>query len=107
MRASLAMQRQYNVGLNSNQPGTISLAVDRNRYPRLGPRGPERAWPGGDTELCRNRRQLLDGSPSRGIFGNRNQNKLQLQPGGSASHLQLPPPRYSPAYTSDVSHLVV
>ncbi|KAL5274466.1 GRIN1 family protein [Megaselia abdita] len=112
LRASLAMQRQYNVGLNSNQPGTISLAVDRNRYPQLGPRGPERAWPGGDAELCRNRRQLLDGSPSHGIFGNRNQNKQQpsgLQPSttGSTSHLQLPPPRYSPAYTSDVSHLVV
>lgn len=106
------MQRQYNVGLNSNQPGTISLAVDRNRYPRVGPRGPERAWPGGDTELCRNRRQLLDGSPSRGIFGNRNPNKqppsgIQPSTTGAASHLQLPPPRYSPAYTSDVSHLVV
>lgn len=104
------MQRQYNVGLNSNQPGTISLAVDRNRFPRVGPSGPERAWPGGDTELCRNRRQLLDGSPSRGIFGNRNQNKQTPGPPsatGTTPHLQLPPPRYSPAYTSDVSHLVV
>lgn len=73
------MQRQYNIGLNSSNPGTISLAVDKNRLPKLGLRGPERAWPGDD--ILRNRR-LED----KGI---------------------KPPPRYSPAYTSNVSHLVV
>ncbi|XP_055680763.1 glutamate [NMDA] receptor subunit 1 [Lutzomyia longipalpis] len=81
LRASLAMQRQYNIGLNST-PGTISLAVDKHpRFPpRLGPRGPERAWPG-DSDLIRNRRL-----EEKGYKG---------------------PPKYSPAYTSDVSHLVV
>jgi len=75
------MQRQYNVGLGLNSnPGTISLAVDKNRYPRLGPRVPERAWPG-DTDVIRNRRLEEKGFK--------------------------PPPRYSPAYTSNVSHLVV
>lgn len=78
------MQRQYNVGLSTN-PGTISLAVDNNRYPRmLPPRGPERGWPG-DTNMLRNRR--LDGD-----------NKC---------FKKLPPPGYSSAYTTDVSHLVV
>lgn len=78
LRASLAMQRQYNVGLNANPPGTISLTVDKNRYPKLGPRGPERAWPG-ETDILRNRR--ID--------------------------FKKPPPRYSSAFTTDVSHLVV
>lgn len=75
------MQRQYNVGLNSSNPGTISLAVEKNRLPKLGPRGPERAWPG-DSDILRNRSRLDD----KGF---------------------KPPPRYSPAYTSNVSHLVV
>uniref|UniRef100_A0A336KU67 Glutamate [NMDA] receptor subunit 1 n=1 Tax=Culicoides sonorensis TaxID=179676 RepID=A0A336KU67_CULSO len=82
LRASLAMQRQYNVGLNS-VPKTISSVVDRNRYPRLGPiprTGPERAWPGG-TEIAKNRK-----------------NEESLKGG---------PPKYLPAYTTDVSHLVV
>lgn len=78
------MQRQYNVGLNSN-PGTISLAVDKHRYPRIGPRGPERAWPG-ETDILRNRRADNDN------------NKGFRKP---------PPPRYTSAYTTDVSHLVV
>lgn len=80
------MQRQYNVGLgisSNTNAGTISLAVDKNRLPRLGlPRGPERAWPG-DSDILRNRRLLDDKSGFK------------------------PPPRYSPAYTSNVSHLVV
>ena len=76
LRASMAMQRQYNVGLNP--PGTISLSVDKHRYPKLGPRGPERAWPG-ETDILRNRR--ID--------------------------FKKPPPRYSSAFTTDVSHLVV
>lgn len=84
------MQRQYNVGLNSN-PGTISLAVDKNRFPRLGPRGPERGWPG-DSNLVRNRRAL---------------DELKAGPKGKSLTSLPPPPRYSPAYTSDVSHLVV
>lgn len=80
------MQRQYNVGLCSSNPGTISFAVDNNRYPRiLQPRGPEKAWPG-DTEIVRNRRQENDNNRFR---------------------KPLPPPRYSSAYTSNVSHLVV
>lgn len=77
------MQRQYNVGLNTN-PGSISLAVDKYRYPRIvggGYRGPERAWPG-DSEV-RNR-----SNDNRGGF-------------------KKPPPKYSPAYTADVSHLIV
>lgn len=75
------MQRQYNIGLSSN-PGTISLAVDKSRFgalggARLGPRPPERAWPDGN-DFMRNR-----------------------------TNFKAPPPRYPPAYTSDVSHLVV
>lgn len=81
LRASLAMQRQYNIGLNST-PGTISFAVDKHRYPRLGPRGPERAWPG-DTDIIRNR-------------------KIE-----DKNFTKKPPPRYSPAFTTDVSHLIV
>lgn len=83
LRASLAMQRQYNVGINS-VPKTISSVVDRNRYPRLGPiprTGPERAWPGGN-EFQKNRK-----------------NEDGLKVSG--------PPKYLPAYTTDVSHLVV
>lgn len=80
------MQRQYNVGLNSN-PGTISLAVDKHRYPRIGPRGPERAWPG-ETDILRNRRGPENDQSSKGFR-------------------KPPPPRYTSAYTTDVSHLVV
>ena len=76
------MQRQYNIGLNSN-PGTISLAVDKSRFSGLGgrlgggPRLPERAWPESN-EFPRNR-----------------------------TNFKAPPPRYPPAYTPDVSHLIV
>lgn len=77
------MQRQYNVGLNA-MPGTISFAVDKNRYPRLGPRGPERAWPG-ETDIVRNRKLNDD----------------------NRTTLKKPPPKYPPAYTTDVSHLIV
>lgn len=84
LRASLAMQRQYNVGLNAHT-GTISLAVDKNRYPRLGPRGPERAWPG-DSDILRNRKIIDEKSLKK------NQQTI---------------PKYTSAYTTDVSHLVV
>lgn len=77
------MQRQYNVGLNST-PGTISLAVDKNRYSRLGPRGPERAWPG-EIDPLRNRR-------------------FEPEQKGFKKPLPL---RYTSAFTPDVSHLVV
>lgn len=95
------MQRQYNVGLMARQPpGTISLAVDKRRYPRLGQRlGPERAWPGDAADVLRTRRPYdLTKSglvpPALGLGKTRpQQNPL--------------PPRYSPGYTSDVSHLVV
>lgn len=85
------MQRQYNVGLGTGtlNPGTISLAVDNNRYtPRIGqPRhGPERGWIGETDPVLRNRR-----------LENDNSNKLR----------KLPPPRYTSAYTTDVSHLIV
>ncbi|XP_062121525.1 glutamate [NMDA] receptor subunit 1 [Drosophila sulfurigaster albostrigata] len=101
IRASLAMQRQYNVGLMaSHAPGTISLAVDKRRYPRLGQRlGPERAWPGDAADVLRIRRpyELAKSGlapPQLGLGKTRpQQNQL--------------PPRYSPGYTSDVSHLVV
>lgn len=76
----MAMQRQYNVGLRATAPGTISLTVDKHRYPKLGPRGPERAWPGDRDPMLRNNRRL--------DFANA-------------------PPRYSSAFTTDVSHLVV
>lgn len=91
------MQRQYNVGLMaSHAPGTISLAVDKRRYPRLGQRlGPERAWPGDAADVLRIRRPYdLTKSGQLGLGKTRpQQNPL--------------PPRYSPGYTSDVSHLVV
>ncbi|XP_014091080.1 glutamate [NMDA] receptor subunit 1 [Bactrocera oleae] len=100
LRASLAMQRQYNVGLNAT-PGTISFAVDKRRYPRMGPRAPEQAWKS-DADFLRNRRYLDDATK-----------------GGHSPAVHMPilgkmrpptnmlPPRYSPAYTSNVSHLVV
>nr|XP_029710322.1 glutamate [NMDA] receptor subunit 1 isoform X3 [Aedes albopictus] len=81
LRASLAMQRQYNVGLNSVSK-SISQTVDRNRNPRLNPlsRAPDRAWPG-DHEIARNRR--------------------------NNDQTYKPPPRYMPTYATNVSHLVV
>lgn len=81
------MQRQYNVGLGTSNPGTISFAVDNNRYPRITTqaRCPEKAWPG-EIEVLRNRR-----------LENENNKCFRKQP----------PPRYTSAYTSDVSHLVV
>ncbi|XP_055636801.1 glutamate [NMDA] receptor subunit 1 isoform X2 [Toxorhynchites rutilus septentrionalis] len=81
LRASLAMQRQYNVGLNSVSK-SISQTVDKGRYPKLNPlpRAPERAWPG-DHEITRNRK--------------------------NNDHIYKPPPRYMPTYATDVSHLVV
>lgn len=95
------MQRQYNVGLNAN-PGTISYTVDKRRYHRLGAhRGPENAWIG-DNDMLRNRRYL---DPSL---------KPKHSPKVHAPLLgrlktpgNLMPPKYSPGYTSDVSHLVV
>lgn len=91
------MQRQYNVGMNvgglgTSNPGTISLSisttVDNHRYPRIvQPRGPERAWPGETDAVLRNRR-----------LENDNSNKGFRKP---------PPPRYTSAYTTDVSHLIV
>ncbi|KAL9872985.1 glutamate ionotropic receptor NMDA type subunit 1 isoform 1-T4 [Glossina fuscipes fuscipes] len=103
IRASLAMQRQYNIGLNSHT-GTISYAVDKRRYHRLGGhRGPENAWTG-DMDALRSRRCLeettkLKHSPKiHAPLPLLNKNR---QP------INLLPPRYSPGYTSDVSHLVV
>lgn len=87
------MQRQYNVGMNVGLgtsiqiPGTISLAVDNHRYPRIvQPRGPERAWPGETDAVLRNRR--LENDSNKGFR-------------------KPPPPRYTSAYTTDVSHLIV
>lgn len=77
----MAMQRQYNVGLRAvaAPPGTISQTVDKHRYPKLGPRGPpERAWPATGNELRSRRLEYAN-----------------------------PPPRYTSAFTTDVSHLVV
>ncbi|XP_058450496.1 glutamate [NMDA] receptor subunit 1 isoform X2 [Malaya genurostris] len=80
LRASMAMQRQYNVGLNSVSK-SISQVIDKNRNPKLiPPRTPERAWPG-DPEVTRNRR--------------------------NNDHSFKSPPRYMPTYATDVSHLVV
>ncbi|XP_058820957.1 glutamate [NMDA] receptor subunit 1 isoform X2 [Topomyia yanbarensis] len=81
LRASLAMQRQYNVGLNSVSK-SISQVEDKNRYTKLTllPRAAERAWPG-DHEVTRNRRN----------------NDLTFKSS----------PRYMPTYATDVSHLVV
>lgn len=92
MRASLAMQRQYNVGLGTSNPGTISLAVDNHRYARIAqPRSipqPERAWPGETDAVLRNRRLENDTTNNKG-------------------HFRKLPPRYTSAYTTDVSHLIV
>lgn len=80
------MQRQYNIGLNID-PGTISLAVDNNTNRLAKLRGPERVWPkGSDITITEANRY--------GCENNKCLNKG-------------PPPKYSPAFTSDVSHLVV
>lgn len=83
------MQRQYNVGLATSNPGTISLAVDNHRYARIAqqPRGPERGWPGETDAVLRNRRLENDN------------NRCFRKP--------APPPRYTSGYTTDVSHLIV
>ncbi|XP_058984553.1 glutamate [NMDA] receptor subunit 1 [Musca domestica] len=102
IRTSLAMQRQYNVGLNSN-PGTISYTVDKRRYHRLGggSRVPEKAWLG-DNDMLRNRRYL---DPT---FKPKHSPKVHGPMLGKIKHSgNLMPPKYSPGYTSDVSHLVV
>lgn len=85
------MQRQYNVGLNSVTK-SISQVVDKNRYPTLTHRGPERAWNSGALSA-----QDLSGGRRNGeelIYNNRNKK----------------PPKYKPPIptcASDVSHLVV
>ena len=88
------MQRQYNVGLNSVTK-SISQVVDKNRYPTLTHRGPERAWNTGalsaqDLSMGRHR---LNGD-EYSIYNNRHKK----------------PPKHKPpipTYASDVSHLVV
>lgn len=86
------MQRQYNVGLNSVTK-SISQVVDKSsRYPNtLTHRGPERAWPSGG-----------GGTLSQGdlTLNNRRNNEDLLY-----NHKK--PPKYMPAFTTDVSHLVV
>ncbi|KAH8265317.1 hypothetical protein KR038_003926 [Drosophila bunnanda] len=110
IRASLAMQRQYNVGLNSHPPGTISLAVDKRRYPRLGQRlGPERAWPGDAADVLRIRRPYELGKPGQSPKVMAAGQPAMPMPmlGKTRPQQSVLPPRYSPGYTSDVSHLVV
>ncbi|KAH8291817.1 hypothetical protein KR054_000986 [Drosophila jambulina] len=111
IRASLAMQRQYNVGLNSTHPpGTISLAVDKRRYPRLGQRlGPERAWPGDAADVLRIRRPYELGKPGQSPKVMAAGQPAMPMPmlGKTRPQQGVLPPRYSPGYTSDVSHLVV
>lgn len=97
------MQRQYNVGLNAN-PGTISYSVDKRRYHRMGPRGPEKAWIGDNNDILRNRRYLDPSKPKHSpkvhgpMLG-----RMKHQP----VNMMAAAPKYSPGYTSDVSHLVV
>ncbi|XP_040152491.1 glutamate [NMDA] receptor subunit 1 [Anopheles arabiensis] len=83
LRASLAMQRQYNVGLNSVSKSVQSQNAEKSRYPILPPlpRTPERAWPK-DKEYIVNRKNNSSGAGK-------------------------PPPRYMPTYATDVSHLIV
>ncbi|KAH8278958.1 hypothetical protein KR018_011777 [Drosophila ironensis] len=113
IRASLAMQRQYNVGLHATHvPGTISLAVDKRRYPRLGQRlGPERAWPGDAADVLRIRRPYELGKPGQSpkvMAANQPAMPMPIAMLGKTRPQQnMLPPRYSPGYTSDVSHLVV
>lgn len=78
MRASSATQRRIKSN-GVNDPVTISHVVDK--FQRIGQMyGPERAWPG-DSDI---RQRRLDDT------------------GGVQ-----PVPRYLPAYTQDVSHLIV
>lgn len=100
------MQRQYNVGLNSNHPSTISLAVDnKRRYPRPPPRAPENAWSGGNADV-RNRRYYDE--TGKLIMHHAHSPSLHAPMlGKTRQQLNAIPPRYPPAYTSNVSHLVV
>jgi hypothetical protein len=83
------MQRQYNVGLNSVTK-SISQVVDKHRYPpTLTHRGPERAWPSGTGS----------GHPDL-LHNRRNNDNLNF-------NNKKNPPKYMPAFTTDVSHLVV
>lgn len=84
------MQRQYNVGLNSVTK-SISQVVDKNRYPTLTHRGPERAWNTGTLS-------------AQDLTGRRNGEEILV----NSRHKK--PPKYKPpipTYASDVSHLVV
>lgn len=78
MRASATIQQRRIKSNGVNDPTTISLAVDNKFQMRT---GPERAWPG-DADI---RQRRMEDS------------------GGGVQ----PVPRYLPAYTSDVSHLIV
>ncbi|XP_065173627.1 glutamate [NMDA] receptor subunit 1 [Atheta coriaria] len=78
-RQSLTTQRRIKSN-GVNDPTTISLVVDKYQQQRQGG-GPERAWPG-DSDI---RQRRSDES------------------GGGVQ----PVPRYMPAYTPDVSHLIV
>lgn len=83
------MQRQYNVGLNSVTK-SISQVVDKNRFPTLTHRGPERAW--------------NSGALSAGDLSRRNGDEFFY------NNRHKKPPKYKPpipTYASDVSHLVV
>lgn len=85
------MQRQYNVGLNSVTK-SISQVVDKNPYPTLTHRGPERAWNSGTTLSAGDLSSRRNGDE---VFYNNRHKK---------------PPKYKPpipTYASDVSHLVV
>jgi hypothetical protein len=88
------MQRQYHVGLNSVTK-SISQVVDKNRYPTLTHRGPERAWnTGALSAQDLSGRQRLNGDDIQyNIYNNR--------------HKKPPKKPPIPTYASDVSHLVV
>lgn len=93
MRQSLALQRQYNIGLNTVTK-SISQVVDKNRYPTLTQRGPATAWNSSGVLSAQDLAGRRNGDDS--IYSNRNMLKK--------------PPKYKPAaptYASDVSHLVV
>ena len=100
LRASMAIQRQYNVGLNSVSK-SVSQGVDRNRYPKLSPiprgRGPETAW--NNEFLSQSENYLLTQKKpgEQDVIRNRRHDDKSLKP----------PPRYMPTYATDVSHLVV
>ncbi|KAL7018717.1 hypothetical protein ACKWTF_010879 [Chironomus riparius] len=94
LRQSLAMQRQYHVGLNSVTK-SISQVVDKNRYPTLTHRGPERAWNTGalSAQDLTGRQRLNGDDIQYNIYNNR--------------HKKPPKKPAIPTYASDVSHLVV